>query len=115
MGVNLARVLAGTLGVLLMLAGIGVASIVGPAGGLLASLFLFLPGAALLVGVAIEQTRYRSLAADREREGPGGGEPDRPEARFRPTEERFVDPTTGIRMRVYQDPRTGERRYVPEA
>jgi hypothetical protein len=36
------------------------------------------------------------------------------EPRFRPTDERFVDPTTGHRMRVYVDPRTGERRYLAE-
>ena len=28
------------------------------------------------------------------------------------TEEAFVDPTTGIRQRVWFNPRTGERRYV---
>ena len=36
------------------------------------------------------------------------------EPRFRPTDETFVDPTTGHQMRVHADPRTGERRYVAE-
>jgi hypothetical protein len=30
------------------------------------------------------------------------------------TEETFLDPTSRIRMRVFVDPRTGERRYVAE-
>ena len=66
----------------------------------------------------IERNRYRSEAADRsfETTGPGGGEPSAGtlEPRFRPTDERFVDPTTRRRMRVYLDNRTGERRYVAE-
>jgi hypothetical protein len=45
---------------------------------------------------------------------PGRREPERPEARFRPTDEVFVDPTTHQKMRVYADSATGERRYVAE-
>ncbi|HYL07101.1 MAG TPA: hypothetical protein VEU76_01030 [Candidatus Udaeobacter sp.] len=30
---------------------------------------------------------------------------------FRPTAEVFIDPTTGQRMRVYEDPKTGKRQY----
>ena len=37
-----------------------------------------------------------------------------PDARFQPTGEVFVDPTTRVRMRVWSDPATGERRYVPD-
>ncbi len=33
---------------------------------------------------------------------------------FRPTDERFEDPTTRRRMRVWADPTSGERRYVAE-
>lgn len=66
----------------------------------------------------LERQRYRSEAAEKARQsaGPGGGETrEEPlEARFRPTAEVFVDPTTGHRMRVLVDPRTGERRYVAE-
>ena len=36
------------------------------------------------------------------------------DVRFRPTEERFEDPTTGVRMRVWLDPAAGERRYVAD-
>jgi hypothetical protein len=73
-------------------------------------------GAAGLLGVAFERSRYRSQAAERgtERVGPGGGEPARPPPPFRATDERFVDPTTGRQMRVYVDPSSGERRYHAE-
>jgi hypothetical protein len=73
---------------------------------------------AVAVLVVLERQRYRSAAAERggPPPGPGGGEePDgRLEARFRPTDERFVDPPSGRRMRVWVDPASGERRYVAE-
>jgi hypothetical protein len=81
-------------------------------------LWLVAMGGFLLVVAALERTRYRSEAAERSNDStrPGGGElPGRVEARFRPTAEVFVDPTTGTRMRVLVDPTTGERRYVAEA
>jgi hypothetical protein len=70
----------------------------------------------MLLAALIERIRYRSLAADGvgETHGPGGGEFDVPGPPFSPTDERFVDPTTGVRMRVFVDPRTGDRRYVAE-
>jgi hypothetical protein len=37
-----------------------------------------------------------------------------PDARFRPTGERFADPETGQAMTVWLDPATGERRYVAD-
>jgi hypothetical protein len=33
---------------------------------------------------------------------------------LRPTDERFIDPTTGQRTRVWIDPQSGERMYRPE-
>jgi hypothetical protein len=78
---------------------------------------VILGGAAMIVPV-LERRRYRSEAAERSNEpiGPGGGEtPGEVDARFRPTEEVFIDPTTGRQMRVLVDPRSGERRYVAEA
>ncbi len=115
MGVTIVRLLLGGLGGLLLLGGIAVAA-GGGAGSLVGSLVLFVPGAVLLVGVILERTRYRSLDAERSgaSHGPGGGEPAVTDPRFRATEERFVDPTTGLRMRVFIDPRTGERRYIAE-
>jgi hypothetical protein len=116
MGVTLARGLIGGLGVLLLLGGIGVAAVTGPGGSLMAALTLFIPGAVMIVAVLLERTRYRSLHAERSGDlhGPGGGETSRPDGRFRPTEERFLDPTTGVPLRVWVDPASGERRYVPE-
>ncbi len=34
---------------------------------------------------------------------------------FKPTAEVFTDPTTGQRVRVYEDPKTGKRQYRNEA
>jgi len=104
-------------GILLMLAGIAVIGAV-PAVGAIPGLELVGFGAFLVIVVAIERQRYRSEAAEAKHEtpGPGGGEPAgvAVEARFRRTNEAFVDPTTGITMRVAVDPATGERRYVAE-
>ena len=103
----------GTLMVVAGLSGVGVGGSFGTIG-----LWLTIAGAVLVVAVLVERQRYRSEEADRafEAVGPGGGEPVGPmEPRFRPTDERFVDPTTGVQMMVLVDPRTGERRYVAEA
>ncbi len=81
-------------------------------------LWLVAMGGFLLIVAVLERRRYRSQAADAASEpiGPGGGElPGPVEARFRPTDEVFLDPTSGRRMRVLLDPSTGERRYVAEA
>ena len=112
----LARVLVGTLGVLFILGGIAAAAATGPGGSLASALFLFVPGALMIAAVILERTRYRSLRAERTGAAPGPAAASRaaPEPRFRPTDERFVDPTTHVAMRVWVDPATGERRYVPE-
>lgn len=76
-------------------------------------------GLALIVFALFERGRYRSAAAERETGpvGPGGGEVGGTpvEARFRPTDEVFIDPVSGHRMRVLIDARSGERRYVAES
>jgi len=115
-GVTLARGLLGGLGVVLMVGGIALMAFPGSRSDAFGALFVFRPGAVLVAGVLLERTRYRSLHAERtgDMHGPGGGEPARPADRFRPTDERFVDPTTGIPMRVWIDASTGERRYVAE-
>jgi hypothetical protein len=76
-------------------------------------------GGLVIVGaILLERRRYRSGAAETTPAdpGPGGGEPlDKPlEPRFTATTERFVDPTTGLAMRVYVDAASGERRYRAE-
>jgi hypothetical protein len=106
------RALVAVVAVLLLFGGLLSAPIVG-----LPGLWTSVVGAAALIALAIERNRYRSEEADRTFEpvGPGGGEPvGAIEGRFRRTEEIFVDPTTGHRMRVFVDGGTGERRYVAE-
>jgi hypothetical protein len=107
------RILLGGIGALLALGGLAATG----AGAGFSGVWATIIGAGLVIAVVIERNRYRSEDADRlsEPTGPGGGEPPGAvDARFRPTDEAFVDPTTGIRMRVLVDPGTGERRYVAE-
>jgi hypothetical protein len=113
--VVLARVFVGGLGVLLLLGGIAVVAATGPGGDLFSALFLFVPGIVMIAAVVLERTRYRSLHAERTGDGygPGGSETHPPDPRFRPTDERFLDPTTEVPLQVWVDPATGERRYVP--
>jgi hypothetical protein len=83
----------------------------------LAGLYAVALGGFLMIVAVLERTRYRSQAAEATNEpiGPGGGETIGPvDPRFRPTDEVFVDPSTGLQMRVLLDSRTGERRYVAE-
>jgi hypothetical protein len=103
------------IGALMVLAGFAVMAAipVDAVGGL----WLVVSGGVLMVVAVLERRRYRSQAADRTNEpiGPGGGEtPGTLEPRFQPTDEVFVDPSTGVRMRVLLDARSGERRYVAE-
>jgi hypothetical protein len=107
------RIILASVGILLALAGLAATAVGAGFSGVWATII----GAGLVIAVVIERNRYRSEEADRTSEptGPGGGEPAGTiEPRFRPTEELFVDPTTGVRMRVHVDPRTGERRYVAD-
>jgi len=116
MGVTVARGLIGGIGVVLILLAIAFMGLGGPGADLFTALFLFVPGVLLVGAMALERVRYRSLHAERSGAAPGagGGETGQPEPRFRWTGEVFIDPTTSIRMRVWIDPVTGERRYVPE-
>ncbi|MFL5750998.1 MAG: hypothetical protein ACJ767_10320 [Chloroflexota bacterium] len=108
------RVVIGALGVLMAIGGLSLVAFGGSVGG--GGLWLTIIGVLCVLAVVFERQRYRSDEADRAFEpiGPGGGEPGPVEPRFRPTDEIFVDPTTGHRMRVHVDPRTGERRYAAE-
>ena len=115
MGADLTRLLVLGGGVLLTIIGLSMLSVPGVGGAGLYPLFF---GLALIVAAAIERVRYRSEVAESSSAapGPGGGEPAGTtlEPRFRPTDERFLDPTTGVRMRVWLDPVAGERRYLAE-
>ena len=106
------RTCVAVVAVLLVLAGVGVIAV----GGVLGLWWVFL-GAVMLILLAVERNRYRSEATEHafEPTGRGGGEPSGTlDARFRPSPETFVDPTSGQRMRVYVDGGTGDRRYVAE-
>jgi hypothetical protein len=113
MGADLARLFVFGIGLVLAVLGVSLLGAQQPAG--LYPLFI---GLIFIVAAILERVRYRSNEAEStaERPGPGGGEPTGSplDVRFRPTEERFEDPTTGVRMRVWVDPVAGERRYVPE-
>jgi hypothetical protein len=56
----------------------------------------------ILLGTAFERWRYRPEAG---RAGAG----------WEPTGERFEDPQTGKTVRVFYDPRSGERHYVNDS
>ena len=118
MGLGLARLLILVGGLALTLLGLALVVIVGPAGSPVGIYAVGL-GLAFIVAALIERVRYRSDVAEREAApiGPGGGEPMDAllEPRFRPTDEVFLDPTSGHKMRVWLDPRSGERRYRSEA
>jgi hypothetical protein len=108
------RVLAFTFGLLIFVGGIVAVAAGAPVAwsGIWAIPF----GSVAMVGALIQNGRYRSEAAERSHAdpGPGGGEKGRLEPRFLPTSEIFTDPTSGHLMRVFVDPRTGERRYRAE-
>jgi hypothetical protein len=110
--VDAIRIIVGLLGGGLMIGGL-----VGLIAGAWADgLWAAVSGAVVLVAVVVERTRYRSEAAERSDGslGPGGGEPSMPTAPFQPTDELFVDPTSGQRLRVYLNAATGERRYYAD-
>jgi hypothetical protein len=107
-GTMVARGCMVVVGGLLVLGGLAVVALGYP----LVALSMVAGGVVLVIAAVFEVMRYRSAAGGKP--GPGGGELGLPEARFKPTDEVFVDPTTNKRMRVYADDRTGERRYVAE-
>jgi hypothetical protein len=115
-GFNGTRLFLVAIGGILVLAGLGGIA----AGPALApsGLWAVVVGLVLIVAAIIERVRYRSDEAERTAAtyGPGGGEPTTEplDPRFRPTQERFEDPTTRQRMRVWTDPTSGERRYVAD-
>ncbi len=115
-GFDGARLLILAIGLLIAASGLAGVAVGGTSAA--AGLWGVVVGLVLIVGAIIERARYRSENAERSAAapGPGGGEPSATslEARFRPTDERFEDPTTRRRMRVWLDAGSGERRYVAE-
>ncbi|HEY7590105.1 MAG TPA: hypothetical protein VH723_03880 [Candidatus Limnocylindrales bacterium] len=112
---GLIRGIAFVIGLLMVAGGFALLGSGSVAGG--TGLWLVLIGGGVMVVTVLERRRYRSEAAEQTNEpiGPGGGEPEAVDSRFRPTDEVFLDPTTRRRMRVLVDPQTGERRYIAEA
>jgi len=86
--------------------------------GTIVGIYTLVIGVVLVVAAVIERVRYRADAVDRSSPpiGPGGGEPlgEPLDPRFRRTQEVFVDPTSGVQMRVWLDADSGERRYRAE-
>jgi hypothetical protein len=103
------RIVIGVVSLLLLVSGLAVLALGGVAG--ISGLWLMVLGAAGLIAVAFERTRYRSEADERSWDPAGGADEAPLDPRFRATEERFVDPTTRRRLRVWSDASTGERRY----
>jgi hypothetical protein len=94
------RVGVGVVGGLLL--AIGLLLLAG--GGIFAwsGIQLVVLGAVAVVIAFFERLRYRPAS---DRTDHGG---------MRPTDERFIDPSSGERTRVWIDPQTGERSYRPE-
>lgn len=116
MGANAIRGVVIVGGVLLVIA--GVTGVLAGTQTAVAGIWGVVVGAVAIGAALLERSRYRSSNAELSSEapGPGGGEPtDRPmDQRFRRTDERFIDPTSGVAMRVWIDPESGERRYRAE-
>lgn len=118
-GLGLVRLVVLALGLGALLAGLATLSVgAGFAGGLIPGIQLVGLGVVIIAVTLLERVRYRSEALDRSGAavGPGGGEPagTRLDPRFRRSDEVFIDPTSGHRIRVWADPSSGERRYVAE-
>jgi hypothetical protein len=109
------RVIVGAVSLIIFLSGFVV--ILAGREYALSGLWALVLGGVGIIAVVLERGRYRSEAAERTgaHPGPGGGEDGALESRFQRTDELFIDPTSGTRMRVWVDPQTGERRYRAEA
>ena len=116
-GFGAARIVVLLFGLTLLVAGIALIGLEGGA-GTITGLWVGATGLVIMVATLLERVRYRSDATDRAGEpaGPAGGEPlgTRLDPRFQRSDEVFVDPTSGHRMRVWLDPTSGERRYLAE-
>jgi hypothetical protein len=93
------RAAIGIVGAAMLLAGLALLA----AGGVLAwpGLQLAVVGSLGILIAVFERLRYG-------RERGSGSE------MLRPTDERFIDPTSGVPTRVWIDPASGERTYLPD-
>jgi len=112
------RLVALAIGLTLLGAGLAIIVVGGGGPASIPGSWLAATGFVLSAGTLIERARYRSDSSDRTgiRSGPGGGEPRGTalDPRFRRSDEVFNDPTSGLRMRVWMDPSSGERRYLAD-
>lgn len=93
------RLLVAALGALLLAVGVlGPISIGAP---IWTGIYFIVLGVGAIAISFFERLRYVTAG-----DGAGTG--------LRPTQERFVDPTTGQRLQVWIDPASGERSYVPD-
>ncbi len=108
------RIIVAVVGVGIFAVGLLIVTAGGPT--VAAGIWPLVLGGGIVIAAVLERQRYRSETADRtgEQAGPGGGEPAGLPPQFRPTEERFIDPTSGRVMRVFLDEQSGERRYKAE-
>jgi hypothetical protein len=87
-------------------------------GGIFSGAVLVVIGIGGVVAIAFERMRYHSEADERPSDDPARAGGDPPGTRlppsFRRTDEVFVDPSSGVTMRVWFDPSSGERRYMAE-
>jgi hypothetical protein len=116
-GFGAARIVVLLFGLTLLVAGVALIGLEGGA-GTITGLWVGASGLVIMGATLVVRVRYRSDATDRagEAAGPAGGEPlgTRLDPRFHRSDEVFVDPTSGHRMRVWLDPTSGERRYLAE-
>ena len=120
MMLTFSRLFVLVVGVMLVALGLWIAGVEneGSLGLVLVGLLTAFMGVVMIGVLAVERLRYRSAAAEvPQAVGPAGGEAPGTtlEPRFRPTDEVFMDPSSGKRTRVFADPATGERRYQVEA
>ena len=116
-GATVVRIVLGLIGAGLLAGGLALTFLgLSVPGAFVGAFWMIVAGAVILIAVLIEVSRYRSQNAERGNAppGPGGGEDVPPGPPFQRTDEVFVDPTSQRLMRVYMDPRTGERRYFAE-